>query len=214
MDKLRSDKLVYFEKYEILLTQKILLEASLELESKLPEQISYIDQIKEKEKNTQILKKAIEILKNTRSGLSNNIIKILENLLLKQIINLGFISISKITIDPLNFKISFDKNNEIFEFKDLSEGEQLRIKLALYLSIIEMDILYNQGRHPRFLILDAPTKEEADKLFVEGFGESLKKIEENFKDKLQIFIGTAKYELSEIISPEKTKILTPNQYLF
>lgn len=211
---LRKDNSNYFEKYESLLKQKIEIEAQIKVFSEKKTEGSHDNQIEQNELYKTILEVAIENLKNQRSERSLAIIKKLEGLLLNQVINLGFKNISEVQINLINFRISFIKNSELFEFKELSEGEQLRIKLALYLSIIELDIIFNHGRHPRFLILDAPMKEEADKFFVEGLVESLKKIENNYKKELQIFIGTAKYELSDVVSPEKIKLLEPDQYLF
>jgi hypothetical protein len=62
------------------------------------------------------------------------------------------------------------------------------------------------------LIIDSPSKEEGDAVYLEGLSTLLKSIEDRFSDKLQILIGTAERKLSGIIKNEK--ILSDGEYLF
>jgi hypothetical protein len=100
------------------------------------------------------------------------------------------------------------------KFEDLVEGEKLRVKLAFYLSIIQLDIDHQLGRHPRFLIFDAPGSEEMIPLHLHGLIENFKSINTKFQDNLQIFIGSAIRDFSEVTDPSKSEIKEEEIFLF
>lgn len=56
--------------------------------------------------------------------------------------------------------LRFIQNECCIRFEDLSEGEKLRAKIVTLISIIRLDIDYKIRRHPRFIIIDSPGKEE------------------------------------------------------
>lgn len=87
--------------------------------------------------------------------------------------------------------IKYTQHGETKKFDDFVEGEQLRLKIAFYLSLIQLDVNENYGRHTRFLIIDSPTKEEADDEYLGGFVSELEDINTALGDKIQILIGTA-----------------------
>ena len=95
--------------------------------------------------------------------------------------------------------IRFKQNDEFILFNQITEGEQLLVKIAFYLSLIQLDIEFNEGRHTRFLMIDSPSKEEADKKFIEGLKQVLKSIQSRFGNQLQILIGTAERELIDVV---------------
>ena len=86
-------------------------------------------------------------------------LEIFQNLILAQIQKFGTTSITGVRIDK-KYDFVLIQHDKEEKFEDLVEGEKLRVKLAFYLSSIQLDIDHQLGRHPRFLIFDAPGSEE------------------------------------------------------
>lgn len=133
---------------------------------------------------------AIELLENQRLSESKNIYDRFNELMLNQLSEFGLNSIDKIILDK-SLNIKFIQNQETVTFNELNEGEKLRVKIAFFLSLIQLDIEYKVGRHPRFLIIDSPGKEEVIKRDLTGLSNIFKDIDNKYNDKLQIFVGTA-----------------------
>ncbi len=137
----------------------------------------------------------------------------LENLILKEIHAFGIHSITTLQINN-KYDLVFTQNGELEGFNDLTEGEKLRVKLAFYLSLIQLDIEHNLGRHPRFLIFDSPGSEEMIEKHLHGLSDILKNVNARFGEELQIFIGSALREFSQITSPEKALIKGEDEFIF
>lgn len=161
--------------------------------------------------HVELLKFAISILRQERRQLGKEILNDLSNLMLEEVHLLGLSSITEISISE-DFVIKYKQDGDFVSFDDIAEGEQLRVKISLYLSLIQLDIKYNSGKHTRFLILDSPSKEEGDALYIEGLSKLLQSIESRFNDELQIFIGTAERKLSNIVVNET--LLGDGEFLF
>jgi len=156
---------------------------------------------------------AISVLQSERQERSKSIVQLFENTLLHQLHKFGLSHYTEARLNS-SFKLQVVKNDEVFSFNDTSPGEQVRIKLAFYLSIIELDISHNYGRHPRFIILDTPGKEEADAKFLTGLKETLLEIENSYKDHLQLFVGTAQRTLEGCTLQKKHTIRKPEETIF
>lgn len=194
------------EKKDKLIAEKAVIEYQLkELEKKT------IPQIEDFDIKIEILSIAIENLNKKRFDMGEKILSSLSELMLNEVHEFGLNSITKIQItDKLD--IQYKQDGEFVSFDNIAEGEQLRVKLALYLSLIQLDIDYNFGRHTRFLIIDSPGKEEGDAKYLEGLSTVLKNIEKRFGDKLQILIGTAERNLENVVT---NQIVFPeNTYVF
>ena len=142
---------------------------------------------------------------------SKTIIEDLKKSMLKEIHDFGLTSITDINIDK-KFNITYLQNNVIVKFSQIAEGEQLRAKLAFYLSLIQLDIEKNHGRHTRFLIVDSPNKEEGDTAYLQGLKDVLCQIQSKYQEQLQIIIGTATREFSGVVKNEK--IYGKGEFLF
>lgn len=170
-----------------------------------------IENTEDAEIKINFLTTAIEELNNQRFQLSDKVLKRLADLMLEEIQQLGLTSITEVVITQ-NFDIKYNQDGELIGFDDIAEGEQLRAKIAFYLSLIQLDVEYNFGRHTRFLIIDSPAKEEADSKYMEGLSTVLQAIDDRFGDKLQILIGTAERTLTDIVT---NQYVTPaDQYVF
>lgn len=148
--------------------------------------------------NIKVYEKAIAELTRQRFNHSENVLKRLSALMITEIHQMGMESISEIVITP-NFDIKYKQDGDLIGFEDIAEGEQLRAKLALYLSLIQLDIEYNFGRHTKFLIIDSPAKEEADANYMSGLSNLLATIQERFGTKLQILVGSAERMLIDAV---------------
>ncbi|WP_428067727.1 hypothetical protein [Chryseobacterium gambrini] len=162
------------------------------------------------EQKIQLLTKAVEELNSRRFSDGQSILKKLSDLMLSEVQSLG-LRISEITIND-KFDIKYKQDGDYLSFSQIAEGEQLRAKLAFYLSLIQLDIIHNYGRHSRFLIIDSPGKEEGDRSYLEGLTSLIKEIEERYGDQLQILIGTAERSLENTVSHQN--IFPVNTYVF
>ncbi len=153
------------------------------------------------ESQIDFLAEAIKYLVKLRYNLSREIIKRLEDIMLNEMHDLGLGSISEVKISD-HFEIHYLQNDELISFSHIAEGEQLRAKIAFYLSLIQLDIEFNFGRHTRILMIDSPGKEEGDANYIKGLSAVLKKIQDRFGDKLQILICTAERDLSGVVKNE------------
>jgi DNA repair exonuclease SbcCD ATPase subunit len=154
---------------------------------------------------------AISTLKVKRYELGGKVLKDLSDLMLEELNLLGLGSITEINISE-DFNISYKQDDDFVTFDRIAEGEQLRVKIAFYLSLIQLDVKYNFGKHTRFLIIDSPSKEEGDSAYLEGLSILLQSIETRLKDELQIFVGTAERSLSGIVTSET--LLKKGDFLF
>lgn len=165
------------------------------------------------DKEVRVLNYGIEGLKTKRAQLNKQMLEIFQNLILAQIQEFGTTSITGVRIDE-KYDLVLVQHDKEEKFEDLVEGEKLRVKLAFYLSIIQLDIDHQLGRHPRFLIFDAPGSEEMIPLHLHGLIENFKSINTKFHDNLQIFIGSAIRDFSEVTDPSKSEIKEEGAFLF
>lgn len=163
------------------------------------------------ETKIQLLNSAIEKLSEERLSLGARVINRLSKLMTDEIQSLGLKSITEVKIDD-NFEIHYKQDNDYITFDNIAEGEQLRAKIAFYLSLIQLDIEFNFGRHTRLLIIDSPGKEEADKKYLDGLSQVLNSIESRYSVNLQILIGTAERQLSGILKNQKEFAI--DEYVF
>lgn len=171
---------------------------------------SSMDKLKQ---DLKIFEISFDYLINKRFEESRPILESLEELMLNEIHAFGLLSITKIVIDKF-FNIEYIQNGTKIKFDDIAEGEQLRVKLAFYLSIIQLDIQKNYGKHTRLLMIDSPAKEEGDNKYLEGLKSVLSDIEERYSDKLQILIGTAERSLIDIHTISSPIVYGEDQYVF
>ena len=163
------------------------------------------------EAKISLLNSAIEKLSDYRFQVGNKVLKRLAELMKNEIQDFGLTSITEVKIKD-NFEIYYKQDNDFITFDNIAEGEQLRAKIAFYLSLIQLDIEFNFGRHTRLLIIDSPGKEEADSKYLDGLALVLKSIESRYGDKLQILIGTAERKLTDVVLNQK--VFPKETYVF
>lgn len=194
------------EKKEKLIAEKAVIEFQINsLLNQKPKTVTHY------EIKIQLLNSAIKKLSEERLSLGERVINRLSKLMTDEIQALGLKSITEVKIDD-NFEVQYMQDNDFITFDNIAEGEQLRAKIAFYLSLIQLDIEFNFGRHTRLLIIDSPGKEEVDKKYLEGLSQVLNSIEERYSDNLQILIGTAERRLTGILKNQKE--FAVDEYVF
>lgn len=196
------------EQEKALIAEQAVLMYKLSKDDNEQLKISDVDKLEAK---IGLLQDAIVEIDSLRFEKSQTIIDTLKQSMLREIHDFGLTSITDIEIDK-KFNVIYIQNGVRVRFSDIAEGEQLRAKLAFYLSLIQLDIENNHGRHTRFLIIDSPNKEEGDTSYLDGLREVLNQIQIKYQDQLQIIIGTATREFIGIVKNEK--IYGEGEYLF
>lgn len=191
-----------------------LIEKKIELEFKITN-TSYDEKIQKEEldNKAKVVQAAIQVLNRKRYEESQEILISLEKLILEQINNYGLKNIQKISINN-DMEINFHQNSVKNKFTDLNEGEQLRAKLAVVISLILLDVKYSVGRHPRILIIDSPGKEEVISRDLISLANVFKEINDKYHSELQIIIGTALKELKSATNSEKVFFKSAGEVVF
>lgn len=206
LNKLKSTLTDAINEENELIARKAVLE--YRLKSQIMGGGASTDSIKRK---FNILETSINYFINKRFKESQLILRELQSLMLNEIHTFGLPSISAIHIDKY-FNIEYTQNETTIKYDDIAEGEQLRVKLSFYLSLIQLDIQKNYGKHTRLLIIDSPAKEEGDNKYLVGLKAVLEEIEKRYSDKLQILIGTAERSLVDTVKNQK--VYGVDEYVF
>jgi hypothetical protein len=165
------------------------------------------------EEHINVIELAIQRLEELRFENSQKIFKRFNEVVINQLSLFGLGNIERVVFDK-SLNITFVQNSISNKFSELNEGEQLRVKIAFYLALIKMDIEYKLGRHPRFIIIDSPGKEEVIQRDLTGLSEVFKTIEYRVGNELQIFVGTALQEFSKATVADKVVYKKTAEYIF
>ncbi|MDO7285097.1 hypothetical protein Q5W88_17665 [Shouchella clausii] len=197
------------DELSVLIERKI----ELEYEIKKDDESNNSRKFNKIEEKVKILNSAIHDLISIRYDMSKDIIGSFEKLILKQLHKFGLATVSDVVVNE-KLEIKFLQNGLHNNFSELNEGEQLRAKIAIFVSLILLDIEYGVGRHPRLLIIDSPGKEEVISKDLIGLSQIFKELEEEFEGDLQIIIGTALEELKEASNKYKVHSKKENEFVF
>lgn len=208
----RKNQQTLFAKKDRLVREKAVLEFQLEQINRLKISDS-TEKLTDLKLKKEILSYSLLALSKRRIELNSSILEILEDLILSEVNAFGLTSITKVKIDD-KFNLIFTQNGVTVDFRDLEPGEKLRVKLGFYLSLIQLDIEHNLGRHPRFLIFDSPGSEEMVPKHLQGLSDILKDVNNRFNNQLQIFIGSALREFEQITDSEKTSLKKEDEFIF
>lgn len=192
-----------------------LIEKRIELEYKIEQKFSEesSDEFEKLENKIKVVDCAIKLLNLLRYKESNNILTSLCKLIFDQLTRFGLKNVDRVSIKD-NLEIIFIQNGVENKFSELNEGEQLRAKIAVVLSLILLDVKYSVGRHPRLLIIDSPGKEEVISKDLISLASIFKEIEDEFENDLQIIIGTALEELKEASVESKVDTRSVGETVF
>jgi hypothetical protein len=204
-----------YEKDEIkVIENKIaVLEFKLQELNKSRPEDNFDETLPDNTKIIELLTDAILYLEELRQKNNLSILEQLKIFILESLHSLGLKSFTDIHINS-QLKLTYIQGGQSLNFSDITEGEQLRVKISLYLALVKLNSEYQVGHHPRILIVDSPGKEEADDTYFEGLIEALKTIDKDLSAKIQIIVGSADRRLVNIVNNDKQLIKEPKEFVF
>lgn len=161
-------------------------------------------------KIVEILKELVLYLKERRYKNAESKIDAFRKEFKEESIKIGIKGLDDIKFNEKDFDVIFYKNESKEGFNKLSDGEKLRVKIAFYLTWIQMALKGNESVHPAFLMIDSPGKEETNEYDLEELSKIFYDLDKN-NEEFQIIIASAK-NLPNATSPKKNKVYT--DYLF
>lgn len=121
-------------------------------------------------------------------------------------------------LEEVYFNPSFDmfvrQSNKSLRFEDMEAGERLRLKVAFHLALLDLRIAHGVGRHPTFLVIDAPGGAEMDERNFDAILHSLTEFQERLQGQAQILLASTKEELLEIIDDAQVEHRREKETLF
>jgi len=79
----------------------------------------------------ELLNDALSTLKEHRKTQNEEVLSNFKNLMLLELNDLGITAITEVKLSD-SFKVSYNQNGNWVGFDEISEGEQLRVKIAFY----------------------------------------------------------------------------------
>ncbi|HEY1977712.1 MAG TPA: ABC transporter C-terminal domain-containing protein [Candidatus Baltobacteraceae bacterium] len=98
------------------------------------------------------------------------------------------------------------KGGETSHFSKLTDGEQLRLRIATILSLMHTTGKNKTGRHPGFLLIDSPG---AADLKAENVAEAIREIAAVVEDlmNIQVFVAMRGVELAKSVAPRPERVI-------
>lgn len=106
------------------------------------------------------------------------------------------------------------QSGHTIRFLDMDTGERLRLKIAFQLALLMQRVEAGVGRHPAFLIVDAPGSAEMDEQYLSAITNGFADIENRFGDQVQILIASSKDELLDMFSEDKVENKLEGEFIF
>lgn len=113
---------------------------------------------------------------------------------------LGISNLEKATLQA-NAHLPVVKGGEKTAFGKLTDGEKLRLKIALVVSLLDVGTTSGLGRHPGLLIVDSLASEELNRENGELLLRELDRVAETYN--LQVITSTAHSELVAAVLPDE-----------
>lgn len=213
-DQLKED----FESNELKFEELINKRSELKLRiSEIKLKLNYLKE-KENYKSSIVLSKEDKVLRDVISRLKahiyNKSLTKLETFMkefMSEAKKIGVTGLEDIifnkSYEPL-FKINGEY--EQYESESISPGEQLRIKIAFYLTWLQISLKEKGYNHPAFLMIDSPGKEETNSEDLEELSSIFRNLDRKEED-FQIIIASAK-NLPNASVKEKIKIFKGNLF--
>lgn len=155
------------------------------------------------EKRAKIVKKVREVLRDEADARNATINERLQEMTRAVTVAIGAKNITGVRCSPLG-SITLFKNDEEVTFGGFKNpGERFRVKLALFLAMMQLGREEGFGRHPGFLLIDQLGAAEMAHDNMSASAATLKAIDEKFADQLQIICTTARAEFAGASAPEK-----------
>jgi len=112
------------------------------------------------------------------------------------------------------FRMSIRQSGKTTIFEKMDTGEALRLKIAFHLALLDLQISQGTGRHPAFLVIDAPGSAEIDQQHFGSILDGLAALQDRLGDQVQILIASTRDKLADICKPEQLQQLPMDETLF
>jgi hypothetical protein len=100
--------------------------------------------------------------------------------------------------------VKLTKNGKDVSFSRINNpGERYRAKLALFLAMMRLSCEAGLGKHPGFLMLDQLGAAEMVPGDLTALATALRRIEEEYSERVQVICFTAKPQFRQATVPEK-----------
>lgn len=155
------------------------------------------------EKRGKIIQKVRDVLKEEAEHRNESINERLKELTQRVTTAIGAKNITGISCSPLGV-VTLYKNEEPVTFGGFKNpGERFRIKLALFLAMMQLGRENGLGRHPGFLLIDQLGAAEMVHDNMEAAAKLLSAIDSEFSKSIQIICSTAKSEYRHATAAKK-----------
>lgn len=99
-----------------------------------------------------------------------------------------------------------EKGGVFTYFSNLTDGEQLRLRISTILALMHTARTNNTGRHPGFLIIDSPGAADSKQ---ENVAEAIREIAAVINDlqDIQVFVAMRNVELAKSVAPKPERVI-------
>jgi hypothetical protein len=127
-------------------------------------------------------------------------------------INFGIKNVDDVCINTL-LEPEIAQGGEATSFKDLTDGEKLRLKIAFFIQLMLLS-KHTVGRHPKLLIIDSPGSSELiDKDFDEIIS-TFNMINKDHSEEIQILIASARDSILNATDSYKIEVRKGGETMF
>jgi len=211
-DLARQQKVGLTEEMCILLNKQGYLRGQLEqLQSRT--KAAKATYLQDKKLKFEILKTSMGILQSVLTQENQNVLALLMEQVTSMAQAFGVRNLSKVELDD-SFTMLVTQSQGTARFEEMNFGERLRLKLAFHLALLNLRIHQDIGRHPKFLLMDAPgSAEMSDEDFV-AILKQIADIQKAFGDQVQILLATTRPEFRDYCNPENLELLSFGETCF
>ncbi len=125
----------------------------------------------------------------------------------------GVRNLESVHIDR-QFRMTIRQSGKETIFEKMDTGEALRLKIAFHLALLDLQVNQGTGRHPAFLVIDAPGSAEMDQQHFGAILDSFAAMQDRLGDRVQILIASTRDKLADICKPEQLQRLQVDETLF
>lgn len=160
-----------------------------------------------------VLRATAAVTKELFEGLQRETVADLSAALLRICRDIGVENLADMTLAP-HGALSVHQGGSRTTFSQLSPGENLRVRIAAALAVVEVARLRGYGRHPGLLVLDSPAAQE---MSTPDFAALLARVQAVVADApgIQVLVGAvARPELTAVVPRERCRHAEGLDYLF
>lgn len=165
--------------------QKLRLEAA-RIEGMLEAVSKLVQTDRGEESDLAILDAATDVASEEVAAAAEAVLERSGELICAMVQRLGMGDVEKVVLKR-NGNVEVHKGGGISFFGRLSPGERLRVRIATVVALLQAAQQFGAGRHPGFLIIDSPAKEEMADANVEEMLEALAELSRSVK--IQLFVA-------------------------